>query len=99
MDKLLQIHAADNVYVAREPVAAGEVLLPAGVAIVVRDRIELGQKMAARDILCGEKIIKFGVPIGSATMDIPAGTHIHLHNMQSDHLPTYTLENEFIKKK
>jgi hypothetical protein len=51
--------------------------------------VGLGPKLAARDIAPGEKIIKYGVPIGSATIAIPAGGHIHLHNMKSDYLPTY----------
>jgi hypothetical protein len=46
----------------------------------------------------GDKIIKFGVPIGSATKHIDIGEHIHLHNMKSDYLPTYTLSDEFVKK-
>ncbi|HRJ73596.1 MAG TPA: SAF domain-containing protein [Terrimicrobiaceae bacterium] len=45
-----------------------------------------------RDIRTGEKILKYGVPIGSATCDIAFGEHVHLHNMKSDYLPTYTLE-------
>ena len=28
-----------------------------------------------------------------ATRDIAAGEHVHLHNMKSDYLPTYTLES------
>ena len=37
-------------------------------------------------------LLKYGVSIGSALRDIAAGEHVHLHNMQSDYLPTYTLE-------
>ena len=33
------------------------------------------------------------MPIGSATRDIEPGEHVHLHNMKSDYLPTYTLED------
>jgi len=32
------------------------------------------------------------VAIGSATRDIAVGEHVHLHNMKSDYLPTYTRE-------
>ena len=52
----------------------------------------LGHKIALRDIEPGEKILKFGFPIGSATMAIAAGAHVHVHNMKSDYLPTYTLD-------
>jgi hypothetical protein len=32
--------------------------------------------------------------MGSATRDIVLGEHVHLHNMKSNYLPTYTLEKE-----
>ena len=32
----------------------------------------------------GEKIIKFGAPIGSAIEDIPIVSLVHLHNLKSD---------------
>lgn len=43
-----------------------------------------GHKYAARDIKCGENIIKYGFPIGHATADISAGAHIHSHNMKTN---------------
>ena len=43
-----------------------------------------GHKYAARDILCGENIIKYGNPIGRATEDIQKGEHIHTHNMKTN---------------
>ncbi|MBV7334560.1 UxaA family hydrolase [Chloroflexi bacterium TSY] len=54
----------------------------------------LGHKIAARDIQAGEKIMKYGVPIGSAKTDIRQGDHVHLHNIKSDYIPTYTLDEE-----
>ena len=47
-----------------------------------------------RHIAAGEKVLKYGAPIGSATRDIGQGEHVHLHNMRSDYLPTYTLDEE-----
>ena len=43
-----------------------------------------GHKYAARDILCGENIIKYGNPIGHATADIQKGEHVHSHNMKTN---------------
>ncbi len=40
-----------------------------------------GHKYALRDIRAGEAIIKYGYPIGRATVDIPAGAHVHSHNL------------------
>ena len=99
MDKLLHIHPADNVRVLREPLAAGEAVVIDGQTVLSAVPLGLGHKVAARFIRKGEQVIKFGVPIGSATEDIPMGTHVHLHNLKSDYLPTYTLTDEYIAKK
>jgi hypothetical protein len=32
----------------------------------------------------------------SAKEDIPAGTHIHLHNLKSDYIDTYTLDKDHV---
>ena len=50
--------------------------------------------VAARGIGTGEKIIKYGAPIGSATEPIAAGAHVHTHNLQSDYLPTFRREDQ-----
>ena len=42
----------------------------------VRDRVPLGHKVALRDLEAGERVIKYGVPIGVATRDIRAGEHV-----------------------
>lgn len=46
--------------------------------------IENGHKYAARDIKCGENIIKYGQPIGHATCDIKEGDHVHVHNVKTN---------------
>ena len=42
-----------------------------------------GQKYAARDIRCGEPVIKYGFPIGEAIKDIQKGEKIGPHNLRS----------------
>ena len=34
-------------------------------------------------IHAGEAVIKYGSPIGLATVEIPAGAHVHTHNLAS----------------
>ena len=46
--------------------------------------LEDGHKYAARDIKCGEDIIKYGNPIGHATEDIKKGEHVHSHNVKTN---------------
>ena len=92
--KLLLLSARDNVFVARAGIRAGATLHINEQAILVKKDIPLGFKVAARSLNAGEKILKYGASIGSATRPIEAGEIVHLHNMQSDYLPTYEREKE-----
>lgn len=42
-----------------------------------------GHKFALQDIKKGEKVIKYGMPIGVATCDIKKGEHVHTHNLKT----------------
>ncbi len=44
---------------------------------------ENGHKYAVRDIQKGEKVIKYGFPIGVATSDIRKGEQVHSHNLKT----------------
>lgn len=90
--KLLLLSDTDNILVALGPVAPGPQPVSDGGTIDVVDEVTLGQKIARRAIIRGEKVIKYGVSIGSASTDISAGEHVHVHNMQSDYTPTYSLK-------
>lgn len=92
--RLLQLFPHDNIFVAASAINAGEMLLINGLSTPALTTIPLGYKVAARDIAAGEKIIKYGAPIGSATRDIAAGEIVHTHNMQSDYLKTYLREGK-----
>ena len=46
--------------------------------------LEDGHKYALRDIKSGEDIIKYGNPIGHATVDIKKGEHVHTHNVKTN---------------
>ncbi len=91
---LLRISEEDNVYVLMRSISAGERLQVGGQTIVNETSLGLGHKIAACDIAAGDRIIKYGAPIGSAVRDISLGEHVHLHNIQSDYIPTYTLEDD-----
>jgi altronate hydrolase len=45
---------------------------------------ERGHKVALTDIHAGEHIIKYGFPIGHATIDIKAGEWVHTHNIKTN---------------
>ena len=90
----LQLSPHDNVLVLTRTLNAGETIEVAGYQQSFSSPLGLGHKIAARDIATGEKIVKYGAPIGSASTGIRAGEHVHLHNMKSDYLPTFTLEED-----
>lgn len=87
--RLLRLHPADNVVVAIRTLEAGERLTLEALSVTAPARIGVGHKVASASIPAGAKVIKYGVPIGSATCAIAPGDHVHLHNLRSDYLPTY----------
>ncbi|MDE5605254.1 MAG: altronate dehydratase family protein [Eubacterium sp.] len=49
----------------------------------VRVSLDNGHKYAIKNIAKGEKVIKYGYPIGIASKDIKEGEHIHSHNLKT----------------
>ncbi len=87
--RLVQIAATDNICVAAATIAAGETVKLGGTQITLDATIALGHKLAIRPIAAGETVLKYGAPIGSATVAIAIGTHVHTHNLQSDYIATF----------
>ena len=92
----MRIHRDDNVLIVVAPIRAGDWDLVEGHEVVFTQNIAIGHKVAARDIKAGEKVYKCGVPIGSAKEMIRAGAHMHLHNLKSDYIATYTLDKDHV---
>lgn len=91
---VLLLAASDNVWVAVADLSAGQRLQDEGREIVLPEPVPLGHKLARVPIGTGDKIIKYGACIGSATCDIPAGAWVHVHNLASDYLATPAAEHE-----
>ena len=90
--RLLLLSEQDNVMVACANLRSGEVVNLDGTRVAVSADAPLGFKVARVDLAPGEKILKYGAVIGSATTAIRRGDVVHLHNMKSDYLPTYAHE-------
>lgn len=95
--RLIRLSEDDNVLVVRQRILAGETLSVGAGPVTVTVTLPLGHKVAARFIRSGEKILKYGAPIGVATADIAAGEHVHVHNIRSDYTATHHLADERAK--
>ena len=92
MSPFLLLHPDDNVLVCRQHAFKGQAIVIDGETVELADEVEVGHKIARHDLLAGEKVVKYGAPIGSMKIDAPRGSHIHMHNMQSDYIKSHTRE-------
>ena len=83
MKSALVISVRDNVATALQALAPGQRLDLGESTLIVEESIAPGHKIALRRIAAGEPVIKYGSPIGTASRDIAAGTHVHTHNVAS----------------
>jgi altronate dehydratase small subunit len=77
MKRAIALSEKDNVAVVLEEVLKGEdvevVIGGKRIALKATNDIPFGHKIALREIRKGEKVIKYGEPIGEAIADIKAG--------------------------
>ncbi|MDN5348367.1 MAG: altronate dehydratase small subunit [Clostridia bacterium] len=88
MRQAIVLNAQDNVATAvanLEKDTVANVAFPGGTnaEVVIVENIPYGHKFALREIKAGEAVIKYGEVIGLAMADIPAGAHVHIHNIES----------------
>jgi altronate dehydratase small subunit len=90
----------DNVAVAKTDLPANTSLEVMGLRVTLKATILTGHKFAFKPVGKNERIVKYGAPIGKALADIAAGESMHIHNVASDYIPTYTLDDghEFFKE-
>ena len=88
--KCLRIADDDNVAVAVDDIKRGDSIDIDGKKIEIKSNIDRFHKIAIEDIACYDEIIKYGVSIGISTKDIKSGESVHLHNMKSKYIKTYS---------
>ncbi|MBM4339244.1 MAG: hydrolase [Deltaproteobacteria bacterium] len=82
IENLILSHPKDNVATARSPLNAGTLLnLTEHKAIVAREHIPFGHKIALQKIKKGGAIIKYGERIGRTIREIKPGEWVHIHNV------------------
>ena len=75
--RALRLHPDDEVVVALETITPSERVED----VVALEAIPSGHKLAVRPISAGNPVHKYGQIIGIAGVDIPAGAHVHDHNL------------------
>lgn len=80
-NSVILLHARDNVAVARVRLDAAQSVEAAATAVITREAIPAGHKVALRAIAAGEAVYRYGNVIGFATRAIEAGDHVHVHNL------------------
>jgi altronate hydrolase len=79
----VHLRPEDNVAVAARPLAAGSEVRVNGHAVTLTGRVGTGHKLAVLPIAKGEAVRKYGQIIGFASQEIPAGAHVHVHNVSA----------------
>ena len=69
MEKSIRIHPLDNGAVALTDLHAGETVA----GITLREDVPAGHKVALAPLHPGDKVIKYGCPIGHATVEVAPG--------------------------
>jgi altronate dehydratase small subunit len=87
---LLMLAEGDDVLIATADLAPGRHLASNGSSIELTEPVRLGHKVAARPLAAGEPVVRYGMPIGSMTAAVMAGTWVHTHNLASDYIVTYS---------
>ena len=75
----IRIKPEDNVAIAVHRIAAGTEIMP---GIVTREEIPQAHKIALQDIPKGGAIVRYGVVLGYALLDIPCGGWINEHMLE-----------------
>ena len=83
MNELLRITPRDNVAVALRALSAGEAVTAGDISLILKTDVPAGHKVALADLKENDRVIKYGFPIGYARQDIPAGSHVHVHNLHT----------------
>ncbi|MEI6946020.1 altronate dehydratase family protein [Paraflavisolibacter sp. H34] len=83
MKEFIKIHSRDNVVIALQHLSKGKTIEVDGQSLELLSDVERGHKIALTDIQEGEDVLKYGYPIGYATVSIKKGEHVHVQNVRT----------------
>lgn len=87
MANCVRLSEKDNVVTTISPISAGDFLIygeSVELRAAAREDIPLYHKASIADIQRGGPVYKYGQTIGTASIDIAAGSHVHTHNLVSE---------------
>ena len=87
---LILLHPEDNILVCVKQLHAGDEITIEQDTIVCPTDIGVGHKVARFALAAGDKVYRYGAPIGSMVTAVARGHHVHMHNMKSDYIPSHT---------
>lgn len=82
--KYLKINSADNVAVAIEPLKQGESIVVDGAVVSIIEDIPAGHKVALKNFVEGENVVKYGYPIGHVLKDRPKGSWLNENHIKTN---------------
>jgi altronate dehydratase small subunit len=90
--KAMMMNSKDNVATALENLEAGVVASVIFLSqevireVTTKQAIPFGHKVAMMVIKKGDKVIKYGEVIGTASQNIELGEYVHIHNVKSNRM-------------
>lgn len=88
----LLLDPADNILISIASMTCGTVTMLDGAQLVLREDIGLGHKVARHALAVGDKVYRYGFPIGTMTCAVERGGHVHRHNLASDYISAHGRE-------
>ena len=76
------IDSQDNVATSLADLRAGDQVVTEFGDVVLLNDIAFGHKFALTEVPEGGFVVKYGAQIGRATVSIPKGDHVHVHNVE-----------------
>ena len=81
--QFIKIDESDNIAVALCDLAAGECVQTGEESIFLQGAVPAAHKFSLRPLSQGQTVIKYGYPIGKTTQEIPTGSWVHTHNLNT----------------
>jgi altronate dehydratase small subunit len=92
MKRAIVMDVKDNVATALTGIESGDMVTVVSSSqnkvceIKITEAIPFGHKLAIMAITKGDKVVKYGEPIGRASRDISLGDYVHINNVDSNRI-------------